>query len=155
MKFAIGQQVVEKEALRAHSSYNVLKVVAILDGALLLEHYGFGCDGEVHHEDWEDKPGTRGWRESLQRYQESDLLTLEEAVEELHRLEAAESKLNQEFETVRDQVQEKLEQAAALVKEAASLTTAHDKSFYDLKRECMPLYLALNEGGWRHSHMEC
>jgi hypothetical protein len=155
MKFSIGDQVAEKKNIQPYTSYNVLKVISILDGVLLVEHYGFVSDGEIIQEDFSFKPGSRGWRTSLQKCQEEELLTLEEAVEELHALETAQNKLSQEFDAVRNQLQAKLDQAALLVKEAGTIAGAHNKTFFELKNECMPLYLALNGGGWSHSHMQC
>lgn len=155
MKFSVGDLVVEKTDIKAHTSYNTQKVVGIFEGALLLEHHGFAFDGEIHPEEYESEVGSRSWRESLRRFQEEELFTPDEAVEELHRLEAAKSKLAEEFDAVRDQLHAKLQQAAALVKEAGELAKAHDKEFYDLRAECMPLYKALESGGWSHSHMRC
>lgn len=157
MKFAIGDRVVEKKDIRAHTSYNVQKVSAHLDGFLLLEHWGHGYDGELHEEDYSEynKPGSRGWRESLQRYQEEELFTPEEALAELRKLEEAKSKLDEEFGAVRDLIAANLKQAAELVETAASLAKKCDKDFEDLIQEGGALYKALDNGGWRHSTMRC
>lgn len=157
MKFAVGDIVVEKTDIRPHTSYNTQKVIAHLDGSLLLEHHGFAFDGEVHEEDFtrDSKPGSRSWREGLRRFQESELFTPEEAVEQLHKLEAAKSKLEDEFAAVTDEIVGKLEQAAKLVDEAATMVDKSGHSFEDLVRECGPLYKALEKGGWRHSTMRC
>ena len=155
MKFSIGDQVVEKKNIQPYTSYNVLKIVSILDGALLLEHYGFRSEGEIHLEVYSNEPGSRGWREGLRRYQEEELFTLEEAEAEKHNLEAAQSKLSQEFDAVHYQLQGKLDQAAVLVEGAGLIAKAHNKIFFDLKKECMLLYQALDRYGWSHSHMQC
>lgn len=157
MKFAVGDIVVEKTDIRPHTSYNTQKVSAVLDGFLLLEHHGFAYDGEIHEEEYtrDAKPGSRSWRESLRRFQESELFTPEEALEELHRLEAAKKKLEDEFAAVRDQVQEKLTAAAKLAEEATAILTKHNKDYEDMLQECGPLYKALDKGGWRHSTMRC
>ena len=155
MKFSIGQLVVEKEMVQPHTSYNVQQVVAILNDVLLLEHYGIAYDGEVSKEDWLYDIRSRGWREGLQRYQEGELYTLEEAFNQLRNLEGVKTKINQEFEAIRLQLKAKLDQAAVLVQEAGTMAHLHDKSFYDLKEECMSLYGALNMNGWSHSSMQC
>lgn len=156
MKFFIGDKVVEKNSLRPRSSYCVEKVVSILDGALLIEHYGTAFDGEIHQFDDDlNAPGTRSWREGIRRHQEDDFLTPEEAIQEIHRLDLEQNKLTQEFEAVQSKIEDKLQKAAALVKEAGAIAKTCDKDFYDLKKECMPLYRVLEEGGWSHSHMSC
>jgi hypothetical protein len=155
MKFSIGDQVTEKEGIHPYTSYNVLKVISILDGALLAEHYGWSSEGKIYPEDYTSEIGSRGWREGLRRYQEEELFTLEEAEAEKYNLEVAQDKLSQEFYAVRVQLKKKLDQAAALVEEAGAIAQAHNKTFFNLKVECMPLYLALNGGGWSHSHMQC
>ena len=156
MKFAVGDQVVEKSKLHARTSYTVDKVVGTLGDSVLVTHYGFAFDGEINPEScFEEKPGTRGYRSSIQRYQENELCTPEEALEELRRLELAKSKIESEFEGVRDQIREKMNAAAAIVKEAGEIIKPLDKEFYDLTTECKDLYLALEDGGWSHSTMSC
>lgn len=157
MKFAIGDKVIQKDLVAAHSSYPVLQVVGILDGVLLTMNWGDGFGGELTHYDFlEDvEPGSRNWRNAISRYQESELFTPEEVVVELHRLEDIKSKLEQDFEGVRLQVQEKMNQAAAIVKEAGALVLPTGKELYDLTDECKELYVALDEGGWSHSTMQC
>lgn len=155
MKFSIGDMVVEKEDIHPHTSYNVFKVVTILNGELLIKHYGCVFDGELSVEEFESKPGGRCYRESFLRFQENELFTAQEADERILHLEAAKSKLENEFESVRSQIQEKLNQAAALVKEADALAKPFNKDFCILKSECGTLYHALNDGGWSHSSMRC
>jgi hypothetical protein len=156
MKFSVGDLVVEKIGIQAHTSFNVLKVVAILNDSLLLEYYGFCFDGEISQDEiFISAPGTRSWRESYHRYLEEELFSTQEALEEIHKLQAAQGELNKEFDSILPQLEEKLNQAAALVKEAAAMALDHNTTFYYLKDQCMPLYLALNQGGWSHSHMEC
>lgn len=157
MKFSVGDLVIEKAHIRARTSYNVSKVIAYLDGALLLEHYGHAYDGEIHYEDYDDLnvPGSRTWREGLQRFQEQELFTPEEALKELKRLEEADSKLNQEFNDVKEQIVAKLEEAAKLANEAADMITKVDKTFEDMIYDCVSLYKALDRGGWSQSTMHC
>lgn len=156
MKFRVGDLAIEKTLLRPHTSYNVNQVVAIVDGALLLENYGHAYDGEIHpYNDEFNKPGSLGWRGSLRRFQEDELVTPDEAVAEIKRLEDAKAKLEKEFEGVRSQIQSKMDQAAALVQEAADLAKAYEKDFYDLRSDCRTLYQAMSNGGWSHSSMKC
>ena len=157
MKFQIKDKVVPKDHLKAHTNYMVLEVVGYLDGAVLTMHWGDGFGEELHHYDFleDTKPGDRSWRGAIQRYQEEELLTPEEALAELRKLEDKKSKLEAEFESVRNKVQEKMSQAAVFVKEASALVDPTGKDFYDLAVECKELYLALNEGGWSHSTMRC
>ena len=157
MKFAIEDLVVVKKEVQPSSSHCVSKVVAILDGALLVEFYGDCYEGEVHAypDAAMNKPGSRKWQLGLVRYQEEELFTVEESRQEQLRLQNAKNKLDDEFGEVRDQLEEKLNAAAVLVKEAATIATAHKRTFYDLKHECMPLYEALDDGGWSESHMRC
>ena len=155
MKFSIGDLVVEKKVIHSNSSYVVQKVVGVIDDSFLTEHYGYSYDGLAHPETYKSEPGSRNWRSSFQRYQEKELFSFKEAEEQHQRLKEAENKLNQEFEFVREQVQANLNQAAALIQEAGTLAKAHNQDFFGLRDECMPLYKALEAGGWSHSHMKC
>ncbi len=156
MKFAIGDLVVGKTGLHPHTNYSVDKVVAHLDGYLLVEYYGHAFDGEIHPmQDHLNEPGSRHWREAIQRFSEDAFFTPEEALEEIHRLEGNKSKLNEEFELIRNSIREKLSKAADLVREADAIAKPFEKDFYDLKEECMPLYRAMDNGGWSHSSMKC
>lgn len=157
MKFSINDLVVIKTLIHPHTSYSVNRVCAILDDAYLTVGYGFAFDGEIQKDDLEDldKPGSRHWREGIQRYQEHELFSMDEAVIELRRLENVKSKLESDFESTRPQIQERMNKAAALVKEAVGIIKPLDKEFYDLTSECKELYLALKDGGWSHSTMSC
>lgn len=156
MKFAVDDLVIEKERLSAKTSYSVDKVVGVLGDSILVTHYGFAFDGEINPEShWAEKPGTRGYRSSIQRFQEHELCTPEEAVIILRELETAQSKLEEEFAAVRSKVQEKLDAAACLVKEASNIIKPLDKEFFDTAQEGRELYLALKDGGWSHSTMSC
>src|SRR5258706_16478398 len=109
MKFSIGDKVVPKDSIRAHTNYLVSEVVAYLDGNVLTMMWGDGFGDEIHHYDFleDTKPGDRSWGSAIHRYQESDLFTPEEALVELRRLEAIKDNLNQEFEGVRASIQAK------------------------------------------------
>lgn len=157
MKFQIKDKVIPKDSIRAHTNYLVSEVVGVLDGNLLTMMWGDGFGDELHHYDFleDSKPGDRSWRGAIQRYQEDELFTPEEALTELRRLEAIKSQLEKDFDGVRSQVQKKMNQAALIVKEAAKLVEPTGKDFYDLTEECEQLYRALNEGGWSHSTMRC
>lgn len=157
MKFSIGDKIVERSLIRAHTSYPVYQVVGILDGNVLATHWGDGFDGELHHYDFYDdeEPGSRSWRGAIQRYQESELFTPEEALAELRRLESAKSKLEMEFDAVKEVLKGKLDLAAKLADEAADLAVKHNKTFENVVDECVPLYKALKKGGWRHSTLQC
>jgi hypothetical protein len=156
MKFSIGDKVVTKKPV-AHTSYSVDVVVGYLDGAVLTTGWGDGFDGELRHYDFldDDKPGTRGWHSAIHRYQESELSTPEEYLEELHKLEAVQDKLSEEFEGVRASIQAKLDAAAVLVNEAAAIAKPFDRDFEDLRNECRKLYEAQDANGWRSSHIKC
>lgn len=155
MKFSIGDKVIEKKLVVAHTSYPVNQVVGFLNGDILVEGWGFGFKDELTKDSYESPPGSRGWRSGVVRYSEDELFTPEEVVDELKRLEATKSKLEEEFNAVRELVQKNMDDAARLVKEAAALVQPTGKDFYDLTTECKELYLALNEGGWSHSTMSC
>lgn len=156
MKFSIGDLVVEKKELRPHTSYNIHKVVAFLDGDLLATHYGYAFDGEVNPESgFNSEPGSRGWRTNIIRLEEKELCTPEEALIELHSLEAAKSKLEAEFESIRDQVKTNLDQATLFVKKAFEVIKPLNKEFRDLTQECSDLFIALDDGGWAHSTLSC
>lgn len=157
MKFAIGDKVIQKSSVRAHTNYPVDIVVGFLGDAVLTMGWGDGFGSEIRHYDfYEDvKPGDRSWRSAVSRALESELLTPEEVVDELKRLEDIKSQLESEFEGVRSQVQEKMDKAAALVQEAGKLVKPTGKDFYDLTAECEKLYRALSGGGWSHSTMKC
>jgi hypothetical protein len=156
MKFPIGTLVVEKKDIRPHTSYPISKVVGTLDGALLLGFWGFGYEGETKQEDFlGDKPGSRSWREGIRRFQDHELFTTNEARAEQLRLETAKSILESEFDSIQDQIQTKLEQAAKLTDEVADLLVKHNKTFEDVLQETVPLYKAQRKGGWRHSTLQC
>jgi hypothetical protein len=156
MKFAIGDKVVDKTTVKAFTSHSVYEVVGVLDDSLLLKHWGDCFDGVLDHYDFLDKsPGTRGWREGILRYQDNELITTDEALKQLAVLENIQDLLDDDFEKVKSQFQQKINQAAAIVKEANELINPFDRVLSDLRDECMPLYLALHNGGWSHSHMSC
>jgi hypothetical protein len=157
MKFAIGDKVIHKSSVRAHTNYPVDIVVGFLGDAVLTMGWGDGFGSEIRHYDfYEDvKPGDRSWRSAVSRYLESELFTPEEVVVELKKLEDTKSRLEAEFEGVRSQVQEKMEAAAALVAEASELVKPTGKDFFNLVNECKDLYRALSKGGWSHSTMTC
>jgi|SRR6185369_5782302 len=157
MKFANGDKVIPKDSIRAHTNYLVSEVVGYLDGSVLTMAWGDGFGDELHHYPFleDSKPGDRSWRSAVQRYQESELFTPAEALVELRKLEAVKSQLESEFESMRSQVQEKMDKAALLVAEAGALVEPTGKDFYDLVNECKELYLALTKGGWSHSTMRC
>ena len=153
--FSVGDKVVEKKNIQPRTSYNILQVVGSLNGALLTNQYGCGYQGEHHADDFEDVPGSRSWRSAIEQYQEEELVSLDEALIEQQKLEANKSKLDEEFEKVKPLIRKRLDEAAALVKEARLLVNPFDRTFYDLKIECTTLYQALDDGGWSHSHMSC
>lgn len=159
MKFQIKDKVVPKDTVRAHTNYLVHQVVGFLDGHVLTKMWGDGFGGELHHYPFDDDTpvGGRNWRSAIQRYQESELLTPEEALIELRRIEAEKDKFEAEFEGVRELVGKNLNDAAKLVQEAANLVkkTGADKDFYNMVGECKELFLALKDGGWSHSTMQC
>lgn len=156
MKFAVNDLVALKKSFFPNQSYQVYKVVAILNKAILVVHYGSSYhDGVIDPFPFKDEPGSRSWRSAIERYQEKECLSIEEAKVELVRVNEAADKLNQEFESVRGDVETKFGQAAALVAEAAAIVKAHNKTFYDMRKEGMSLYRALEGGGWSHSHMKC
>jgi hypothetical protein len=155
MKFSTGDKAVVKDHLEAHRSFGVFRVVGYLGAALLVEHYGSSFVGELHSETWVAEPGTRGWRESVMRYSEEELFTLEEAADELRRLEAIQSKLDQEFEEVRDLILSKMFQATEIVKEAFGIAQMYQRDFSSLSSECRPLGRALMDAGWRASTASC
>jgi hypothetical protein len=158
MKFSLGDKVIEKTSIRAHTNYTVSVVVAFLKEDVLTMMWGDGFGAELHHYDFlEDvKPGERSWHSSIQRHQESELFTPEEALAELHRLEASTDKLNSEFEKVRTSIRAKLDAAATLIEEAAAIAKPFNKDLDDLSREeCRKLYDAQDKNGWRASHIKC
>lgn len=157
MKFQVGSLVVMKKTLQAKTSYVVHKVVGHLDGALLLEVIGSGFGSEilcdVLHSD--TKIGSFNWRQGISRALESDVLSVEDTLVELRKLEEAKSKLEEEFSLVESEIIQKLDQAAVLTEDAASLIKKHNKKFNDVLKGCKPLYEALKAGGWSHSTMQC
>lgn len=158
MKFKVGDKAVDKTVIKPRTSFPVMEVVGVLGDALLLQFWGDGYDGEISKDTFTDeynKPGTRSYREGVMRFLEEELFTTDEALAHIKSLEAAKSKLDEEFSGVRDQIAEKMAQAASLAKEAVELMKPFDRDFCDLRKECLPLYDALDEGGWRASHMRC
>lgn len=155
MTFAIGDLVADKENLKAWTSFAALRVVGTLDDAVLCEYYGDGYDGEVSKMSWVIDRSSSQWREGIVRFMPQDLCTMAQAFQMVRDLENAKDNLEKQFEKVRGLLQGKLDQAAALVSEVATIAQDHGKDFFELKRECMPLYQALDGGGWSHSHMQC
>jgi mevalonate kinase len=156
-KFSNGDLVVCKEDIEASISCCVLKVLLNLDDAVLTTMWGDMYNDGVHEydDDYEDEPGSNRWRKSIVRYQESELLSVEDASKEKKKLELEREKLDKEFEEIREQVRVNMEQASILVEAAAKIIKYCDKEFRDLKQECRPLHNALESGGWSHSTMSC
>lgn len=157
MKLSVGDLVVEKKELRPHTSYNIFKIVAFLDGTPLAIHHGFAFDGEIKYESklLSDVRGSRSWRTSVLRLDEKELCTPEEAIVEIHRLESVKSKIESEFELIRDQIKTNLDQATAVIKKTGELMKPFGKELRDLPNECSDLFLALDDSGWSHSTMQC
>lgn len=154
MKFNVGQNVVIKEGIAAYLSFNIMRVMYVLnDHYLLLEYFGFGTSKEINLEHSSlDEPL---FNREVYRYKEEELFTIEEAQKEILRLEEIESKIEAEFTEVRNQIKSKLEQAADLVEEALKLAKPFDKNLYDLQDEVRLLNLALNNNGWKSSNTGC
>lgn len=156
MRFNVSDLVVDKSTVRPHTSYEVYKVSAILDGFYLLEHYGSGYEGEIHPDEWDDELGSRSWRSAFIRYQESELITPEEYLQEKKKLEDEQSRLNSEFEVVRAQFQENLDKAADLINQATTMAEACQKDIRSsLKNDFRNLFHALDKAGWSASFTRC
>jgi hypothetical protein len=156
MKFAIGDKVVEKKSIHPHTSFGVMVVAAFFEDSYLLKYYGNSYEGHIDCYDYDnERPGTRFWRESIQRYEEKELLSLDEALEQIKVLQSDKMMLENQFNKAKNEIQDKLNAAAILVEEAGKLVDAFDKTLYDLKTECLPLYNALDKYGWSHSSMSC
>lgn len=161
MKFNLNDLVVLKTALHPRTNYCVYSVAIIYEGSYLLKFHGDVYQYEskevdtTYRDEYESKPGTRSWREGLQRYQEDELFSLEEAAAEWDRISNVKDQMEKDFIAVKSQVEEKMKAAAALVAEANALVLPLDKDLCDLTKECMPLYNALDNGGWRSSNFRC
>lgn len=156
MRFKVDDLVVQKDKVRPHTSYEIYKVSAILNGDYLIEHHGSAWEGEIHLNDWIEEKGSRSWHEALTRRQESELITPEEYLEEKKKLEAEESRLNSEFETVRAQFRENLDKAADLINQSTTMAEACKKNIREsLKNDFRNLFHALNKAGWSASFTRC
>lgn len=156
MKFKVGDLVTHKESIRPHSSYTVDKVSAILNGFYLVEHHGFGYDGEIRVDENEYEPGSRSWRSALARYKEDELCTIEEHMVEAHKLEAEQSRLDAEFQVIRSQFQENLDKAADLINQSTTMAEACQKDIREsLKNDFRNLFHALDKAGWSASFTRC
>lgn len=154
-KFNIGDQVVEKENVQANRSFPVMSVVSFLDDHVLVAHIGFSFQGEFHKEDYVSDVGSRGWREAVLRYEDSELFSLEEAYAEQRKLENAKQNLEEEFARVRVYITAEIDMATKLMKKAAETAVSVGKDLSDLKEECRGLFHVLDDNGWRHSNMKC
>lgn len=148
MKFNIGDLVSEKDTIKAYTSYSIYEVVGVLGDHYLLEFYGNVFDGDNVKSDYVSEEGTSGWHGAIFRYKAGELFTLDEAKEELHRLEAIESALNADFEKIKAEIQDKLNAAANLVRQATKLLEPLNRDLFKLKGEGWQLHNALTQGGW-------
>jgi hypothetical protein len=156
MRFKIDDLVVMKADVQARRSYEAYKVALIFRDSYLLEHYGSVWEGKITQEDWESEPGSRSWREALIRYQESELFTFEEAVQEQRKLEVEKSRLANEFEAVHAQFRENLDKAADLINQSSTMAEACNKEIRDsLKSDFRNLFHALDRAGWSASFTRC
>jgi hypothetical protein len=158
MKFAVGDKVVEKSLIRARTSFPVYQIVGLLDGCLLAKFWGDGFDGEIEEDQSRsefDQPGSRCWREGIIRYQEDELFSAEEAIAEWRRLGEEKSKLDEEFQTLKAKIQDRMNKAAVLVKESQDMAESVGKELTDAYKECQPLFKSLRESGWTPSSMSC
>ena len=91
-----------------------------------------------------------GWRQTskIERVDESGLVTEAEA-------EAAHNKLEAEFEALSDKVQEKLEEAAKLIREAGKIASDGGESLHDMYEVTEPLINAMDFAGWNTSSWSC
>ena len=158
MKFKVGDKVVDKSLLRARTSYPVYQVVSFLGSDVLTKFWGDGFDGEITEDESRvefDTPGSRCWREGIVRYQESELISSDEALAEMKRLDSDKLKLEEEFKALRTKIQSKMEQAAELVKQAQDIAESVGKELPDAYSECRPLFQAIRKSGWTPSSMSC
>lgn len=156
MRFQPNDLVVSNQKIRPHTSYEIYKVVAIINGHCLLEHYGSAWEGEIHKDDYEWEPGSRNWSETYIRYQEKDLITPEEYLVEKKKLEAEESRLEGEFKAVRSQFRENLDKAADLINQSTTMAEACQKDIRSsLKIDYQTLFHALDRAGWSASFTRC
>lgn len=80
----------------------------------------------------------------------------EEVDPELLVLESEKDQLTTEFKVAQKAIEEKMKEAAALVKEAGQMATdAHARSLQSLYKACRPLVNAMDNNGWRSSSWGC
>jgi hypothetical protein len=152
MKYPIGQLVCVKADIQAYTTCSVFTVIGSLNNdpdsppTYVAEFSGYiSSNGEHKPDAYIPEFGSGEWSELIRRLLESSLCSLEEAFQEQKRLEAIKDILDRQFTWVRNQVKEKLDQAALLVKEAHGLTKPFDKHLSWLQPECKELVTALEE----------
>lgn len=158
MKFNINDLVIVKDSIQPNTNVLIYKVAIHHNGDYLLKFHGDlypFASAEIHEYDHDFGPRTRSWRSSFQRYEEDELISLDDGLVEWKRLTESKSQMETEFTAVRSKVEEKMQAAVAIVKEVNALILPLDKDLCDLRKECKPLYEALDEGGWRSSHFRC
>jgi tyrosine-protein phosphatase YwqE len=134
MRFHMGDKVVCKKDIKVHYHFDAGEVIALLaDNYYIVE--------------WDP--------DFVGKYAEESLVTEKEAGVIKAVQEAERNKIESEFETIRGQLQANLAQATELVSKSVELAKKHKKNFRDLKSECMPLFRAINDGGWSPSSIKC
>lgn len=78
-----------------------------------------------------------------------------EAEAEEAKLTKEKEKLEEEFDSAANQIQEKLAKAAKLISESASLAEGAGTDLQSLYEETRPLMRALDDAGWSTSSMRC
>lgn len=84
-----------------------------------------------------------------------DLLSEEDAKVLQTEMAAKQAKLEAEFETVRLQIKEKLDQASALIQESQQIAHDHKKDISNLYPENSDLVSVLSDVGWISSNANC
>jgi len=156
MRFKVDDLVAQKDKVRPHTSYEIYKVVGILNDNYIAEHYGSAWEGQIYKGDCELEPGSKNWQGAYIRFREADLITPEEYLTEKNRLEDEESRLNSEFETIRAQFRKNLDEAADLINQSTTMAEACNKNIRDsLKNDFRNLFHALDKAGWSASFTRC
>ena len=103
----------------------------------------------------DDGNASSHWKQTLALHQASECMTVDEAKEEVAKLHAAQSIMDQEFEAVREEMSSKLDQAADLIQEAVEVAKAANKDIRSFKDAYRSVLIAIRNSGWTASDIKC
>jgi len=139
-KFSIGDRVVKKSSLNICFELMVGEVIALRPRNIFVV-------------EWDSDPTYN--QIYVERLEADELISELESKTYLAIQKAEQSKLDAEFEAVKENIFAKIKLAATSINEAVILCKAANKDFHDLGKEVQDLVKSFKNAGWTSSSLQC